>query len=282
MPSSSILETPPRHKGEGERLNRAVVKELELPAQPKGWRRRVSQLEGKLGELPFALRVFKEFDKAKEVDRWREMQQLPLKVSPTGKRARHSRFDYVERFIIFVSEASFRDKQVPSAWSWDHETTKFVYRRGFIRMGDLLVCWLLLLQYGHLHDGHIAERFFLHQLCGNTQSAVPSPATPVDSPSGKGVRCLWTNEEPEKGAEGTKDEPAFLESQGILDADSLQVRFAEGLPKSATTYLAKIIKAGEWLQFHHILAYWRLKQEDLAEKLPFALWMLDEFYKMSD
>ncbi len=26
---------------------------------------------------------------------------------------------------------------------------------------DLILCWFLLFQYGHLYDGHIAERYFL-------------------------------------------------------------------------------------------------------------------------
>jgi len=46
-------------------------------------------------------------------------------------------------------------------------------------------------------------------------------------------------------------------------------------------YLEKIINSGDWISFHHILAYWRLQQNKELSDLPFALWLLDNFYKMS-
>jgi len=185
------------------------MKIVVLPQESKRWRARVDKVQAKLADLPFANHIFRILDRAQEVVRWQDMKQLPLKTAASsGRAAEHSRFDYVERFVTLVCSASFVTKEVPSEWCWDEDQQEFMKKKGKIWMGDLLICWFLLLQYGHLHDGHVAERFFLYQLYQEKNTAQPTPQYQSevlyfgDAGSGQSESMGDFADSEEEGAEG--------------------------------------------------------------------------------
>jgi hypothetical protein len=94
--------------------------------------------------------------------RWKGMKQLPLKRTVKGRTVPHTREQYIRVFISLVAGYLPANKQRPVTV---REKVSGGGRKSLeIGSRDLILCWFLLFQFGHLYDGHIAERYFLYQL----------------------------------------------------------------------------------------------------------------------